>query len=280
MGKLGSPFEGIIKDFQGRRKYYKHDWICPGLRILAPTAYIFFASALPVIAFGEQLSRDTDGTLGNIGFHSYLWSHSLHFWWATIVDIRSCRADSYYVHIFVQFQQRKARVGPEALFGLDFMCLCMDIFDAHSSLYLQCMHHNHQGVVNEFNVPKVENPMLEKYQFPWLHTNGLLAIIFSFGVLFTSLSTRHARSWPYGTASLLGFVADYGVPMMVLCWTALSYTIPRQVSPGVPRRLVCPLLWEDASLYHWTVIKHMGEVPVLYIFAAIVPVTTVVLMSK
>lgn len=28
-------------------------------RILAPTAYIFFASALPVIAFGEQLNRDT-----------------------------------------------------------------------------------------------------------------------------------------------------------------------------------------------------------------------------
>lgn len=28
-------------------------------RIFAPTAYIFFASALPVIAFGEQLSRDT-----------------------------------------------------------------------------------------------------------------------------------------------------------------------------------------------------------------------------
>ena len=27
--------------------------------ILAPTTYIFFASALPVIAFGEQLSRDT-----------------------------------------------------------------------------------------------------------------------------------------------------------------------------------------------------------------------------
>lgn len=28
-------------------------------RILAPTLYIFIASALPVIAFGEQLSRET-----------------------------------------------------------------------------------------------------------------------------------------------------------------------------------------------------------------------------
>jgi len=29
------------------------------LRILAPTTYIFFASAIPVISFGEQLERDT-----------------------------------------------------------------------------------------------------------------------------------------------------------------------------------------------------------------------------
>lgn len=28
-------------------------------RILAPAAYIFFASAIPVVAFGEQLSRET-----------------------------------------------------------------------------------------------------------------------------------------------------------------------------------------------------------------------------
>lgn len=29
------------------------------VRILAPTTYMFFASALPVIAFGEQLSKET-----------------------------------------------------------------------------------------------------------------------------------------------------------------------------------------------------------------------------
>lgn len=28
--------------------------------------YIFFASALPVIAFGEQLSKDTDGALSTV----------------------------------------------------------------------------------------------------------------------------------------------------------------------------------------------------------------------
>ncbi|XLS65781.1 hypothetical protein HN51_025755, partial [Arachis hypogaea] len=38
----------------------------PGIRILARTTYIFFASALPVIVFGEQISRDTDGSLSTV----------------------------------------------------------------------------------------------------------------------------------------------------------------------------------------------------------------------
>lgn len=34
-------------------------------RILAPTTYIFFASAIPVISFGEQLERDTGTEYSN-----------------------------------------------------------------------------------------------------------------------------------------------------------------------------------------------------------------------
>lgn len=101
--------------------------------------------------------------------------------------------------------------------------------------------------------------------------NGLLAVIFSFGLLVTALRSRRARSWFYGTGCLRGFIADYGVPLMVVFWTALSYGLPRAVPEGVPRRLFCPLPWEPVSLYHWTVIGDMGKVPILYIFAAIVP---------
>ncbi|PON89406.1 Bicarbonate transporter [Trema orientale] len=62
MENLKAPFRGIAADVRGRASCYKQDWIgglCSGIGILAPTTYIFFASALPVIAFGEQLSRDT-----------------------------------------------------------------------------------------------------------------------------------------------------------------------------------------------------------------------------
>lgn len=90
------PFQGIKNDVKGRLRCYKHDWISgfkagfryfhfsslllffflylremrfdlslckkKKTRILAPTTYIFFASAIPVITFGEQLERDTGTT--------------------------------------------------------------------------------------------------------------------------------------------------------------------------------------------------------------------------
>ncbi|KAJ8560053.1 hypothetical protein K7X08_004111 [Anisodus acutangulus] len=128
-----------------------------------------------------------------------------------------------------------------------------------------------KGLVSEFKVPKAEDPSLEKYQFQWLYTNGLLGVIFTFGLLYTALKSRKARSWWYGTGWFRSFVADYGVPLMVLVWSALSYSVPSKVPSGVPRRLFSPLPWESPSSYHWTVIKDMGKVPPTYIFAALIP---------
>ena len=148
-----------------------------------------------------------------------------------------------------------------------------------------------QGVVNEFRVPKGEDPKAEKYQFQWLYVNGLLSIIFVFGLLYTALKSRKARSWLYGTGLcrkflwqpfffkifyqqsscyyaesdmfqchtglFRSFIADYGVPLMVVVWTALSFSVPSKVPSGVPRRLNSPLPWDSESVYHWTVIKVM-----------------------
>ncbi|KAJ7015708.1 hypothetical protein NC653_004874 [Populus alba x Populus x berolinensis] len=67
------------------------------------------------------------------------------------------------------------------------------------------------------------------------------------------------------------FIADYGVPLMVVAWTGLSFSTPSKVPSGVPRRLFSPLPWDSASLHHWTVIRDMGNVPPAYIFAAFIP---------
>ncbi|KAE8698349.1 putative boron transporter 5 [Hibiscus syriacus] len=294
------PFSGIIRDFNGRRACYKHDWVsalCSGFRILAPTTYIFFASALPVIAFGEQLSRDSDGSLSTVEtlastaicgiIHSVIGGQPM-----LIIGVAEPTIIMY-TYLY-RFSMERPELGKELyLAWTSWVCIwtavmlvLLAVFNVATIinrftriagelfgmlitvLFLQQAI---RGVVSEFNVPEGENPKEEKYQFQWLYTNGLLGIIFSFGVLLTSLKTRKARSWRYGTGWFRGFIADYGVPLMVLCWTALSYAIPRKVVSGVPRRLLSPLLWERESMYQWTVMKDMGRVPVLYIFAAIIP---------
>lgn len=59
----------------------------------------------------------------------------------------------------------------------------------------------------------------------------------------------------FNVGMLRAFVADYGVPMMVVLWTAVSYMVPGEVPHGVPRRLFCPFPWDPESLHHWTVMK-------------------------
>lgn len=128
-----------------------------------------------------------------------------------------------------------------------------------------------KGIIEEFKVPRDADHSSPIYQFQWLYVNGLLGVIFSIGLLYTALRSRRARSWVYGQGWLRGFIADYGVPLMVIVWTAFSYTLPKDVPSGVPRRLFSPLPWESSSLQHWTVAKDLFSVPPAYIFAAILP---------
>ncbi|KAL7122235.1 hypothetical protein ACP275_01G032000 [Erythranthe tilingii] len=210
------------------------------LGILAPTAYVFFASALPVIAFGEQLSRETDGSLSTsetlastaicgvihsifggqpllilgvaeptIIMYTYLYNfakHSvgkeLYLAWAGWV----CVWTALMLFILAIFNActiitRFTRVAGE-LFGM----LITVLFIQEAI----------KDVVSVISIPTGENASDEKYQFHWLYTNGLLAVIFSFGLLITALKSRKARSWRYGSGLFRSFIADYGVPMMVV----------------------------------------------------------------
>ncbi|KAK8679196.1 hypothetical protein V6N13_144660 [Hibiscus sabdariffa] len=300
MENIRSPFKGIIEDIKGRSACYKQDWVNgfrSGYRILAPTTYIFFASALPVIAFGEQLNRDTDGSLSPVEtlastaicgiIHSIFGGQPL-----LILGVAEPTIIMY-TYLY-NFCKERPELGKQLyLAWAAWVCLWTALLLILLAVFNACtiitrftriagelfgmlitvlfIQEAIKGVVSEFNIPKGENPNLEKYQFQWLYTNGLLAVIFSFGLLLTALKTRKARSWSYGTGWFRGFIAEYGVPLMVLCWTALSYTVPSKVNSGIPRRVFCPLLWEPESLPHWTVIKDMGNVPIVYIFAAIIP---------
>ncbi|KAG9459729.1 hypothetical protein H6P81_004237 [Aristolochia fimbriata] len=300
MGILGAPLEGVTKDLKGRASCYRQDWMNgfhTGLRILAPTTYIFFASALPVIAFGEQLSTETDGQLSTIEalastaicgvIHSIFGGQPM-----LIVGVAEPTIIMYtYLYSFAKSTKE---LGSELFLAwTGWVCIwtallliLLAVFNAASIITrftriagelfgmlitVLFMQEAVKGVVREFGAPSGADRNAAANQFQWLYANGLLSVIFAFGVLLTSLKSRKARSWQYGTAFLRGFIADYGVPLMILVWTALSYSLPSQIPSGVPRRLNSPLLWEPSSQYHWTVVKDMGRVPPLFIFAAIIP---------
>ncbi|KHG17895.1 Putative boron transporter 5 -like protein [Gossypium arboreum] len=277
MENLRAPFKGIANDVKGRTGCYKQDWITglrSGLGILAPTTYIFFASALPVIAFGEQLSRDTDGTLSTVEtlastalcgiLHSIFGGQPL-----LILGVAEPTVIMY-TYLY-NFAKGRDDLGQELyLAWTGWVCVWTALL-----LFLLAVFNACTGVVSEFRVPEHQDAKLEKYQFQWLYTNGLLGIIFSLGLLYTALKSRRARSWWYGTGWFRSFIADYGVPLMVVVWTAMSFSVPSKVPSGVPRKLFSPLAWESASLQHWTIIKDMGRIPALYIFAAFIPAVMV-----
>ncbi|XP_011040005.1 PREDICTED: boron transporter 4-like [Populus euphratica] len=300
MEHIRTPFRGILNDVRGRAACYKQDWVAgilSGFGILAPTTYIFFASALPVIAFGEQLRRDTDGSLSTVEtlastalcgiIHSILGGQPL-----LILGVAEPTV-LMYTYLY-KFAKGREELGQKLFLAwAGWVCVWTALLLFLLAIFNACaiinrftrvagelfgmliavlfMQEAIKGMVSEFEIPKAEDPKLDRYQFQWLYTNGLLGIIFTFGLLYTALKSRRARAWWYGTGWFRSFIADYGVPLMVVVWTALSFSIPSKVPSGVPRKLFSPLPWESASLHHWTVIKDMGNVPPAYIFAAFVP---------
>ncbi|KAL0372097.1 UNVERIFIED_CONTAM: Boron transporter 4 [Sesamum calycinum] len=284
MDNLKAPLAGVTKDFKGRLACYKSDWLdtCgSGARILAPTAYIFFASALPVIAFGEQLSRDTEGTLSPVEtLASTAICGVIHavFGGQPLLILGVAEPTIIMYHYLYDFA--KSRIGRElylawvgwVCFWTALMLFLLAIFNACTVITrftrvagelfgmlitVLFIQEAIRGVVSEFSMPEGENATEEIFHFEWLYINGLLAVIFTIGVLITSLKSREARSWRYGSGWLRSIIADYGVPLMVMLFTAISYSVPGKIPSGVPRRLNSALPWDSSSMYHWTVAKEL-----------------------
>ncbi|KAM0982444.1 hypothetical protein PS2_015106 [Malus domestica] len=332
------PFRGIKNDLKGRLLCYKQDWtggLRAGIRILAPTTYIFFASAIPVISFGEQLERNTNGSLTAVQtlastslcgiIHSIVggqpllilgvaeptvlmytfmfnfakdrkdlgqklflaWTGWVCMWTALLLFLLAVLGACSIINRFT-------RVAGE-LFGLLIAMLFMQQAIKEQKNYISnisvllcsrtirfIMNPTYetilQGLVEEFGIPQRENPNQTALQPSWRFGNGMFALVLSFGLLLTALRSRKARSWRYGTGWLRGLIADYGVPFMVLVWTAASYIPVNDVPRGIPRRLFSPNPWSPGAYSNWTVIKEMMNVPPLYIVGAFIPATMIAVL--
>ncbi|KAK9119737.1 hypothetical protein Scep_017830 [Stephania cephalantha] len=301
------PFRGIKNDLKRRLLCYKQDWTSgfkAGFRILAPTTYIFFASAIPVISFGEQLERNTNGSLTAVQtlastsicgiIHSIFGGHPL--------LILGVAEPTVLMYMFMfNFAKNRQDLGQELflawtgwvcvwtaalLFLLAVLGACSiinrftriagELFGLLIAMLF--MQQAIRGATDEFRLPEREDPDQTALLPSWRFGNGMFALVLSFGLLITALRSRKARSWRYGAGWARGFVADYGVPCMVLVWTAVSYIPANQVPSGIPRRLFSPNPWSPGAYSNWTVIKEMSNVPLIYIFGAFVPATMIAVL--
>lgn len=301
------PFRGIKNDLKGRILCYKQDWtggVRAGIGILAPTTYIFFASAIPVISFGEQLERYTNGTLTAVQtlastalcgiIHSIVGGQPL-----LILGVAEPTVLMY--TFMFNFAKDRKDLGQELflawtgwvcvwtallLFLLAILGACSiinrftriagELFGLLIAMLF--MQQAIRGVVEEFGIPQREDRNQTAFLPSWRFGNGMFALVLSFGLLLTALRSRKARSWRYGTGWLRGLIADYGVPFMVVVWTAVSYIPVNDVPKGIPRRLFSPNPWSPGAYSNWTVIKEMLDVPPLYIVGAFIPATMIAVL--
>ncbi|KHN18451.1 Boron transporter 1 [Glycine soja] len=300
------PLRGIKNDLKGRLMCYKQDWtsgIRAGIRILAPTTYIFFASAIPVISFGEQLERNTDGTLTAVQtlastalcgiIHSVLGGQPLLIlgvaeptvlMYTFLYDFAKDRKDLGH-KLFLPWTGWVCVWTAVLLFLLAILGAC-SIINRFTRLAgelfglliaMLFMQQAIRGLVEEFGVLQSQREGTNQIalQSSWLFGNGMFALVLSFGLLFTALRSRKARSWRYGAGWLRGFVADYGVPLMILVWTAVSYIPTNKVPRGIPRRLFSPNPWSPGAYSNWT---EMLNVPLIYIIGAFIPATMIAVL--
>uniref|UniRef100_A0A804LQJ7 Bicarbonate transporter-like transmembrane domain-containing protein n=1 Tax=Zea mays TaxID=4577 RepID=A0A804LQJ7_MAIZE len=284
------PLRGIKDDLHGRLACYKQDWtggFRAGIRILAPTTYIFFASAIPVISFGEQLERNTDGVLTAVQtlastalcgiIHSIVGGQPL-----LILGVAEPTVLMY--TFMFNFAKDRPDLGRNLflawtgwvcvwtailLFLLAILGACSiinrftriagELFGLLIAMLF--MQQAIKGLVDEFRVPERENTKALEFVPSWRFANGMFAIVLSFGLLLTALRSRKARSWRYGTV-----------------WTGVSYIPYGNVPKGIPRRLFSPNPWSPGAYDNWTVVKDMTQVPLLYILGAFIPATMIAVL--
>jgi hypothetical protein len=78
-----------------------------------------------------------------------------------------------------------------------------------------------------------------------LLVNGLWQLLLALGLLLTSLWVVQARRWRFLRGWARGFLADYGVPLLVVAWSGLSFALAG--SGAVVRRVQTPNTWEVSS---------------------------------
>ncbi|KAG4389921.1 hypothetical protein GLYMA_06G181900v4 [Glycine max] len=260
------PLRGIKNDLKARIPCYRQDWTSgfqAGIRILAPTTYIFFASAIPVISFGEQLERNTDGSLTAVQtlastalcgvIHSIIGGQPL-----LILGVAEPTVLMY--TFMYNFAKDRKDLGHKLFLPwTGWVCVWTALLLFLLAVLGAC------SIINRFT--RIAGELFGLLIAMLFMQQAIKGLVEEFGA-----PKNQREGW------LRGFIADYGVPLMVLVWTAVSYIPVNEVPKGIPRRLFSPNPWSPGAYSNWTVVKEMLNVPPLYIVGAFIPATMIAVL--
>lgn len=120
-----------------------------------------------------------------------------------------------------------------------------------------------KGTVDEFRMETIGDSYLKV-------VNGLWSLFLGFGMVLTALLIRTARKWRFLFSPLRSLLADYGVPVLVVIWTGLSYAVSY---PEVPSRVSTPNTWDVKAT--WKISTVGGAVLPFLFFSSSKPFSSV-----
>ena len=271
------PGHAVLADLCGRAPHYGADWRdakAAGSALAAPVVYIFLASVLPALAFGLQLEETTGGRLG-----------------IPHVLVATCAAGVVqallggqpllilgvaepivvmYAFMFTLVRDEPS-VGPRLFRAwAGWVCAWTSVFCAALALTgaTRAIRYFTRFAGELFGLLIAVLFMQQavvgtRSEFAETHggaVNGLWAVITVFGLPLSALTLERARSWRFLTPRVRSLLADYGAPLMVISFTALSAALPAHGLHGLPRRVPTHQPWAPGS-GGWGVASDMRAIP-------------------
>eukprot|EP00040_Diaphanoeca_grandis_P027053 m.152971 g.152971 ORF g.152971 m.152971 type:complete len:657 (-) comp30821_c1_seq1:41-2011(-) len=291
---------GIINDLKNRSKCYKSDWTDHlDMSLLAPSTYIFFASVIPALTFGEQLADDTGDELGGAQvlqataicgvIQAIFGGQPL-----LIVGVAEPIILIYgFMHaIAVQNDIPYRAWCTVTLWWTSAMLLVLAVTNCANYIHsftrfsgelfgmliaLLFLQQGIKGVVQEFGSNNGVDVDPDADEAHWRLFNGTWAVVLALGLVWTCFLLRGARSWVFFTETVRGFLCDYSTALMVVGWSALSY-VPKDTPKGIPRRLLISDAFDEQATVTWSTVDTLGELELWHIFAAIAPAVIITIL--
>jgi hypothetical protein len=293
---ISGLFGGIISDFKHRFPYYKRDWTDhASFNLLAPATYVFLASVIPAITFGESIYDSTEGQFGGTQIllstsicgimQSFLGGqpmlivgvagpviimYAFMFEFCQDYEIpyrQFCACTCYWaagmIMLLAAINTTSYIHSFTRLSGETFGLLISVLF------FQQGM----KGLIAEYRVESyyggddtdlsdsnasanATDPLNDADLYVWRLFNGTWATFSAFGLLLTTLTLRETRNTNFFKGPIRKYVSEYSTFFMIVLWTLISFA-PANLPEEIPRRIKIKYTWDASSQESWGIIEQM-----------------------